>query len=193
MPYEGDNADEHLGDRYRELSSLPPGTLGYEFWSFYDRHSFAFPGQAAAVNEMFGTPHDCTHLISGYDTTPQGEILVSTFTSGMHPIYPVEGQVLPVIYSWHPRDRVQQVGRQLQGAPWMRPSSGWPGTAACRPRRRHLRPRVRPVAPRRRTVGRHSPDVRGSRPWMTPTAASSNLVRWPGSTTTPSACNGLGS
>ncbi len=101
MPYEGDNADEHLGDRYRELSSLPPGTLGYEFWSFYDRHSFTFPGQAAAVNEMFGTPHDCTHLISGYDTTPQGEILVSTFTSGMHPIYPVEGQVLPVIYSWH--------------------------------------------------------------------------------------------
>jgi hypothetical protein len=101
MPYEGDNTDEHLGDRYQELSSLPPGTLGYEFWSFYDRHGFAFAGHPGAVNEMFGTPHDCTHLISGYDTTPQGEILVSTFTSGIHPIYPFDGQVLPVIYSWH--------------------------------------------------------------------------------------------
>jgi hypothetical protein len=101
MPYDGDNADEHLGDRYQELSSLPPGTLGYEFWSFYNRNGFSFAGHPGAVNEMFGTPHDCTHLISGYDTTPQGEILVSTFTSGIHPIYPFDGQVLPVIYSWH--------------------------------------------------------------------------------------------
>ncbi len=101
MPYDGPGADDHLGDRYRELSSLPAGTLGHEFWSFYDRHGFAFPGQPGAVNEIFGTPHDCTHVISGYDTTPQGELLVSTFTSRMHPIFPMAGHVLPVIYSWH--------------------------------------------------------------------------------------------
>lgn len=100
-PYSGDSRDDQLALRYRQLSELPPGSLGHEFWSFYDRHHFAFPGQPGAVNEIFGTPHDCTHLISGYDTTPQGELLVSTFTSRMHPIFPMPGHVLPVIYSWH--------------------------------------------------------------------------------------------
>lgn len=123
MPYEGDNADDHLGDRYRDLSSLPPGTLGYEFWSFYDRHSFAFPGQPGAVNEIFGTPHDCTHVISGYDTTPQGELLVSTFTSRMHPIFPVEGHVLPVIYSWHLGIEFNKLAGSYKGA--LDPAKFW--------------------------------------------------------------------
>ena len=41
MPYNGDDADDHLGDRYRELD-VAGGSLGYEFWSSYDRHGFAF-------------------------------------------------------------------------------------------------------------------------------------------------------
>ena len=51
------------------------------------------PGQPGAVNEMFATPHDCTHLLSGYDTTPQGELLVLTFTARMHPVFPMEGHI----------------------------------------------------------------------------------------------------
>ncbi len=100
-PYEEHGADADLADRYHDLATFQSGTLGHEFWAFYDRHGFAFPGEPGAVNEMFATPHDCTHLLSGYDTTPQGELLVSTFTSRMHPIFPMEGHVLPVIYSWH--------------------------------------------------------------------------------------------
>ncbi|HEX3567710.1 MAG TPA: hypothetical protein VHU17_20275, partial [Acidimicrobiales bacterium] len=123
MPYEGNNADDHLGDRYRELSSLPSGTLGYEFWSFYDRHSFAFPGQPGAVNEIFGTPHDCTNVISGYDTTPQGELLVSTFTSRMHPIFPMAGHVLPVIYSWHLGIEFNKLAGSYKGA--LDPTKFW--------------------------------------------------------------------
>ena len=123
MPYDGAGADEHLGDRYRELSSLPPGSLGYEFWSFYDRHQFSFPGQPGAVNEVFGTPHDCTHVISGYDTTPQGELLVSTFTSRMHPIFPMEGHVLPVIYSWHLGIEFNKLAGSYKGA--LDPAKFW--------------------------------------------------------------------
>lgn len=80
MPYEGDNADDHLGDRYRELSSLPPGTLGYEFWSFYDRHGFAFPGQPGAV----GTPHDCTHVISDRGLQTSGDTFGAEFDLWHH-------------------------------------------------------------------------------------------------------------
>jgi len=101
LPYDGDGADAELSGRYRALGELPEGTLGHAFFEFYDRHGFAMPGEPGAVNEIFGTPHDATHLLSGYDTSPQGELLVSTFTSRMHPINPFEGHVLPVVYSWH--------------------------------------------------------------------------------------------
>jgi hypothetical protein len=93
--------DETLAARYDDLEKLPPGTLGREVWSFYDTHGTPMPGRPHGVNEAFGTPHASAHLISGYDTTPQGEMLVSTFTSRMHPVFPMSGHVLPVIYSWH--------------------------------------------------------------------------------------------
>ena len=40
-------------------------------------------------------------MLAGYDTSPQGELLVSTFTAGMHPKEPMSGHILPVIMSWH--------------------------------------------------------------------------------------------
>jgi hypothetical protein len=123
MPYEGDRADQGLADRYRNLAGLPVGSLGYEFWSFYDRHHFVFPGQAGAVNEIFATPHDCTHLLSGYDTTPQGELLVSTFTARMHPVFPMEGHILPVIYSWHLGIEFNQLAGSYRGA--LDPAKFW--------------------------------------------------------------------
>lgn len=116
LPYEGEAENEALATRYRELSILPEGTLGREFWAFYDRHGFLFPGQPGAANEMFTTPHDSTHLISGYDTTPQGELLVSTFTAGMHPMYPMEGHILPVIYSWHIGIEFNKLAGSYKGA-----------------------------------------------------------------------------
>lgn len=116
MPYEEDDVDPALADRYQDLASLPTGTFGHDFWAFYDRHHFAFPGQPDAVNEVFGMPHASAHVISGYDTTPQGEMLVSTFTSRMHPVYPMSGHVLPVIYSWHLGIEFNELAGSYQGA-----------------------------------------------------------------------------
>lgn len=116
LPYGGDGADPDLAARYRALGDGHEGTLGHAFWSFYDRHGFAFPGEPGAVNEVFGTPHDTTHVLSGYDTSPQGELLVSTFTSRMHPIHPMEGHVLPVIYSWHLGIEFNKLAGSYRGA-----------------------------------------------------------------------------
>jgi hypothetical protein len=116
LPYEGDGVDPMLAERYRSLGALPEGTFGRHFFDFYDGHGFAMPGEPGAVNEMFGTPHDCTHLLSGYDTTPQGELLVSTFTSQMHPVFPMEGHVLPVIYSWHLGIEFNKLAGSYRGA-----------------------------------------------------------------------------
>jgi hypothetical protein len=59
--------------------------------------SIAAPGAIRSLAQFglgmdppgIGTPHDCTHLISSYDTTPRGGLLVSTFTSRMHPVFPM--------------------------------------------------------------------------------------------------------
>jgi hypothetical protein len=48
-----------------------------------------------ALHEAFTCPHDSTHLLSGYSTRPQGELLVSTFTAGMHPLEPMSGTSFP--------------------------------------------------------------------------------------------------
>ncbi len=116
MPYDGNGEDEMLTARYQVLGTLAPGSLGYEFWTFYRRHGFVLPGLPGAVNEVFATPHDCTHLLSGYDTTPQGELLVSTFTAWMHDVYPMEGHVLPVIYSWHLGIEFNKLAGHYRGA-----------------------------------------------------------------------------
>jgi hypothetical protein len=99
-PY-GDHPDPELHARYEKLTSSEDGTLGKAFADFYAMNGFAFAGIAASANEAFTTPHDSAHVLSGYDTSLQGELLVSTFTAGMHPDEPITGHILPVIISWH--------------------------------------------------------------------------------------------
>jgi hypothetical protein len=100
LPYR-DDPDPALAARYRTLQALPEGTLGRTFFEFYRANGFAFAGEPTGLNQRFASPHDATHILSGYDTTPQGELLVSTFTAGMHPKEPMAGHILPVILSWH--------------------------------------------------------------------------------------------
>jgi hypothetical protein len=82
-PY-ADNADPALAERYEALGTLPPNTFGKALWDFDKQNGYPFPGDPQALNARFGTPHDSTHVISGYDTSARGELLVSTFTAGMH-------------------------------------------------------------------------------------------------------------
>ncbi len=101
LPYGGDGEDRALAERFHALEARPPDSLGRAFWQHYSSHGFAFPGEPEALNAVFAVPHDTTHLLSGYDTSYRGEILVSTFTAGMHPDQPMAGHILPVIFSWH--------------------------------------------------------------------------------------------
>jgi len=101
MPYGGDRADPALVARYDALGRLPVNTFGRALWEFDRANGYSFPGDPGALNAAFATPHDSTHVISGYDTSYRGEILVSTFTAGMHPINPMAGHILPVIFNGH--------------------------------------------------------------------------------------------
>ena len=114
-PYGGANAEPELVARYEALGTLADNTFGKALWNFDKSNGYAFPGDPTALNASFGTPHDSTHVISGYDTSPRGEILVSTFTAGMHPINPMTGHILPVIFNGHLGVKFNDVARYTTG------------------------------------------------------------------------------
>jgi hypothetical protein len=114
-PYSGANADPALVARYEALGKLPVNTFGRALWEFDKRNGYTFPGDPTALNALFATPHDATHVISGYDTTFRGEILVSTFTAAMHPINPMAGHILPVIFNGHLGVKFNDVATPARG------------------------------------------------------------------------------
>ena len=115
LPYKGDKADPALVQRYEALGKLPQNTFGKAIWDFDKKNGYPFPGDPGALNAAFATPHDCTHIISGYDTSYRGEILVSTFTAAMHPINPMAGHILPVIFNGHLGVRFNEVATPAKG------------------------------------------------------------------------------
>ena len=114
-PYDGANADPALVGRYEALGRLPQNTFGKALWDFDKTNGYPFPGDPTALNAAFGTPHDSTHVISGYDTSARGELLVSTFTASMHPINPMSGHILPVIFFFHFGEHMNDVGHAGKG------------------------------------------------------------------------------
>lgn len=113
-PY-ADKRDPVLAERYEALGSLPQNSFGKALWDFDKANGYPFPGDPAALNASFGTPHDSAHVISGYDTSARGELLVSTFTAGMHPINPMSGHILPVIFFFHFGEQLNDVGHAGKG------------------------------------------------------------------------------
>lgn len=114
-PYTGAGADPDLVARYEALGRMPQNTFGKALWDFDKTNGYPFPGDPQALNASFGTPHDSTHVISGYDTSARGELLVSTFTAGMHPINPMSGHILPVIFFFHFGEQLNDVGHAGTG------------------------------------------------------------------------------
>jgi hypothetical protein len=70
-----------LAWRFRQLGLLPEGTLGREYWKFATRRKFDFPGELGAIIERT-VIHDLGHVLSGYDTTPEGELRQGAFQAG---------------------------------------------------------------------------------------------------------------
>jgi len=123
LPYAGDRADPALVARYEALGQLPPNSFGRALWEFDKANGYPFPGDPAALNAGFGTPHDSAHVLSGYDTSPRGEILVSTFTAGMHRLNPMSGHILPVIFNGHLGVKFNEVARSTTGG--LDPAEFW--------------------------------------------------------------------
>lgn len=73
--------DSELANKYRSLGTLPPDTVGYAFYHHYADNGFAFPGEKYGFPEG-GVYHDFSHVLGGYGTTSEEEMLVSGFIAG---------------------------------------------------------------------------------------------------------------
>ena len=111
QPYEQQtDADKRLADRFLALQARDTNTFGRHFYDHFRGHNFGFPGELGAFNAGFAVPHDSLHVVSGYSTSLQGEILVSTFTGGMHREDNMRSHLLPVIIEWHVGNEVNGIG-----------------------------------------------------------------------------------
>jgi hypothetical protein len=115
MPYAG-HEDRALAARFHALADLPRGSFGHAMWRHFHNAGYDVPGEAQALNVAFSLPHDAAHVLTGYDTTPRGEILVSTFTATMHRVLPMAGHVLPVLLTWHVGLRFNEVAGDARRA-----------------------------------------------------------------------------
>jgi hypothetical protein len=114
FPYK-DAPDPQLEARYKTLDELPAETFGHHFFDHFHKNGFFFPGNPNGLAEGFTTPHDSSHVLSGYSTSEGGEICVSTFIGAMHPDHPMAAEVLPVIFSWHLGVKLNDIANSTTG------------------------------------------------------------------------------
>jgi ubiquinone biosynthesis protein Coq4 len=74
--------DPAVAASYRALERLPGDTLGNAFFRFHRNRGFALPGEPGCIPEELSSLHDLTHILSGYNTDPRGEILSQAFAGG---------------------------------------------------------------------------------------------------------------
>jgi hypothetical protein len=80
----GHSEDKPLADRFRTLERHPAGSWGRALWDFYQLEKWPLPGEKGAVPQAT-SEHDWVHVLSGYPTTPLGEIQVTAFMAANAP------------------------------------------------------------------------------------------------------------
>lgn len=75
----GENTE--LVARFRALEQLPEDTLGHQFIRHCQEEGLKFPGEKGGF-PLGALYHDFSHLLAGYDTSPEGEIKNAAFQAG---------------------------------------------------------------------------------------------------------------
>ncbi|MGE5271250.1 MAG: hypothetical protein ACM3JG_16440 [Thiohalocapsa sp.] len=73
--------DRTLLARYRALAARPEATLGHQLYRFYQKRGYPMPGEPNSFPEGW-SKHEAYHIISGYETSLQGEMLNAAFSGG---------------------------------------------------------------------------------------------------------------
>ena len=113
--------DTALAARYRAWERLPEETLGNAVWRFYQKNGFSMPGEKGGFPEA-GLYHDLSHVLGGYDTDPEGEVEVASFSAGYkrtRPFYMVMFAVMVFSTGVNVRPTAGNVTTGVLGKPGM--------------------------------------------------------------------------
>jgi hypothetical protein len=77
----GVREDTKTIETYKGFANRPPGSLGRAYYDYVVRNGFQWPGEKGAPPGII-IYHDFAHVLSGYDTTAEDEILVVGFSAG---------------------------------------------------------------------------------------------------------------
>ena len=83
-PFELDEDDPDLLEKWISLEMCPAGSLGRNIWEYYKGRGFVFTGQKGSVNPSIAQ-HDWIHLLCDYNTTIEGELEVFSFIGSAIP------------------------------------------------------------------------------------------------------------
>ena len=128
--------DAALAGRFRALASLPRGHVRPRVRGVLCAQQLCVSRRASGAECGFAVPHDSTHVLAGYDTSPRGELLTSVLTAAMHRRNAMSGHVLPVILSWHLGIPLNEVAGAAKGA--LDPQEFWHAWARGERRRRSI-------------------------------------------------------
>ena len=75
--------DESFFKTLDSFSSMNQGSLGKEFFNFYERNGMRLPSRTS-INPGYYVCHDMNHVITGYEPTGIGEICLGAFKLSMN-------------------------------------------------------------------------------------------------------------
>jgi hypothetical protein len=78
-PFVQDLTGDALTEKMEGLGDLPAGSLGRGLFEFYRRNGFPWAPEDDRTNLI---PHDLTHVLAGYGTTPEAEVALQAFLIG---------------------------------------------------------------------------------------------------------------
>jgi ubiquinone biosynthesis protein Coq4 len=90
-------------------------------WRFYQKNGFSMPGEKGGFPEA-GLYHDLSHVLGGYDTDPEGEVEVASFSAGYkrtRPFYMVMFAVMVFSTGVNVRPTAGNVTTGVLGKPGM--------------------------------------------------------------------------
>jgi tellurite resistance protein len=73
--------DPETASRFRAMENLPEDSLGHRFFHHCADADLPFPGEKGGFPEG-ALYHDFTHVLTGYDTSPEGEMKNAAFQAG---------------------------------------------------------------------------------------------------------------
>lgn len=79
----GRDPDPELAARVHAFAAHPEGTVGRTLLAYWRDNALGLPGEPGSIESQLLFEHDVHHVLTGYDTSPRGELALAGFLAGL--------------------------------------------------------------------------------------------------------------